>query len=70
MDFYVLSTGRIHFEFKGFCVVFYNFIPIKNTCTFCKQTVQNLIRRHVKKFGFPWVETSTWPGGFMICVWI
>ena len=19
---------------------------------------------------FPWVETSTWPGGFMICVFI
>ena len=29
-----------------------------------------LISREKKNVAFPWVETSTGPGGFMICVFI
>ena len=48
---------------------------VPNLMKVFKQTVKTMIRRHIRRLlpffvAFPWVETSTGPGGFMICVFI
>ena len=42
-----------------------------STNGFLHTTHGTILKMHVKLFvAFPWVETSTGPGGFMICVFI
>ena len=51
------------------CFVFSLFISISSTCINVSLISVNQSKK--KLFvAFPWVETSTGPGGFMICVFI